>query len=280
MEGSDQRARQVVSASIANGGSVRLLYPESLGEVDPLEAYGRLAPLVSGRPAVRVNMIASLDGASSAGGLSGALGGPADRALLATLRSLADVILVGAGTARAEHYGPARLSDRARARRRALGLSEVPPIAVITRSCRLDWATPFFVAAEARPVVVTVAGAAESDRHQAAEVADVVLAGDHDVEMERVLAALAERGNGNVLMEGGPSLVGQLATAGLVDELCLTVSPTLLSGDAQRILTGPVLDPQTSLRLVTVFCDDAFVFLRYQRVDVMDDRRTNPIATE
>jgi riboflavin biosynthesis pyrimidine reductase len=244
---------------------VRQLYPESLGEVDPLVAYGRLGPLDSGRPAVRVNMIASIDGASSAGGLSGALGGPADRALLATLRSLADIILVGASTARAEHYGPARLSESARARRRALGLSEVPPIAVITRSCRLDWATPFFVAAEARPVVVTVAAAAQSDRDQGAEVADVVLAGDENVEMDKALAALAERGIGNVLMEGGPSLIGQLATAGLVDEFCLTVSPTLLSGDAQRILTGPGLDPRTSLRLATLFCDDAFVFLRYER---------------
>jgi riboflavin biosynthesis pyrimidine reductase len=245
---------------------VRQIYPESVDAVDPLVAYGRLGPLVSGRPAVRVNMIASLDGASSAGGLSGAVGGPADRALLATLRSLADIILVGAATARAEHYGPARLGESARARRRAIGLSEVPPIAVITRSCRLDWTTPFFVAAEARPVVVTVSAAAESDRNQAAEVADVVLAGDHDVELDQVLARLAERGIGNVLMEGGPSLIGQLASAGFVDEFCLTVSPTLLSGDARRILTGPVLDPGISLRLATVFCDDAFVFLRYRRV--------------
>jgi riboflavin biosynthesis pyrimidine reductase len=248
------------------GGCVRQLYPESIGEVDPVVVYGRLAPLPSGRPAVRVNMISSLDGANSKGGLSGALGGPADRALLAGLRSLADIILVGAATARAEHYGPARVGDRARADRRALGLSEVPPIAVITRTCRLDWGSRFFAAAEARPVVVTVEAAAETDRSQAAEVADVIVAGDRDVEIDRVLAVFGERGIGNVLMEGGPSLIGQLATAGLVDELCLTVSPTLLSGDARRILTGPVLDPAVSLLLASVLCDDAFVFLRYGRV--------------
>jgi riboflavin biosynthesis pyrimidine reductase len=83
-------------------------------------------------------MIVSVDGAASLQGRSGALGGPADKALFATLRSLADVLLVGAGTMRAEGYGPARLSDDARARRRDWGLPPVPPIAVITRSCRLD----------------------------------------------------------------------------------------------------------------------------------------------
>jgi riboflavin biosynthesis pyrimidine reductase len=141
----------------------------------------------------------------------------------------------------------------------------VPPIAVITRSCRLDWASRFFAEAEARPVVVTVAAAAESDRKQAAEVAEVIVAGDHDVEIDRTLAAFGERGIGNVLMEGGPSLIGQLARAGLVDELCLTVSPTLLSGDAGRILTGPLLDPAISMQLASVLYDDAFVFLRYRR---------------
>jgi riboflavin biosynthesis pyrimidine reductase len=166
---------------------VRQLYPEVIGEVDSAAVYGRLAQLPSGRPAVRTNMISSLDGANSKDGLSGALGGPADRALLGTLRSLADLILVGAATARAEHYGPARVSDQARADRRALGLTEVPAIAVITRSCRLDWASRFFAEAEARPVVVTVAAADQSDRDRAAEVADVIVAGDHDVELDRAL---------------------------------------------------------------------------------------------
>jgi riboflavin biosynthesis pyrimidine reductase len=245
---------------------VRQLFPDPLEDVDPLAVYGRLEPLASGRPAVRVNMIASVDGASSAGGLSGALGGPADRALLRTLRSLADVILVGAATARAEHYGPARLGEKARARRLELGIPEVPAIAIITRSCLLDWESPFFTDAEQRPIVVTVASAREADRHRAAEVADVVLAGDTDVEGGLALAALSERGAGNVLMEGGPSLIGQLAAADLIDELCVTVSPTLLSGDARRILTGAPLDPGIQLDLASVLYDDRFLFLRYDRV--------------
>ncbi len=244
---------------------MRQLFPDPLEDVDPLTTYGRLARHPSGRPAVRVNMIASIDGASSAGGLSGALGGPADRALFATLRSLADVILVGAATARAEHYGPARVSQPGRARRRQLGISEVPAIAVVTRSCLLDWASPLFSDAEQRPIVVTVASAAQDDRARAAAVADVVLAGDHDVDMDRALAVLGERGADNVLMEGGPSLIGQLAKADLVDELCVTLSPTLLSGDARRILTGGSIDPPARLDLATVLYDAGFLFLRYHR---------------
>ena len=138
---------------------MRQLFPTA-GDVDPADAYGRLAALGPSRPRVRLNMIASVDGAASLQGRSGALGGPADKALFATLRSLADVVLVGAGTMRAEGYGPARLSDDARARRRDWGLPPVPPIAVMTRSCRLDWSARFFTEAEQRPLVVTVASAA------------------------------------------------------------------------------------------------------------------------
>jgi riboflavin biosynthesis pyrimidine reductase len=244
---------------------LRQFFPDPVDEVDPLVVYGRLTRVATGRPAVRVNMITSIDGASSAGGLSGALGGSADRALLATLRSLADVVLVGAATARAEHYGPARLSDAARSRRRQLGLPEVPPIAVITRSCLLDWGSSFFADAEQRPVVVTVANAREADRRRAAQVADVVIAGDDDVDTERALVALGDRGAANILMEGGPSLIGQLADADLMDELCVTVSPTLLSGDARRILTGRPIDPPARLALASALYDDSFLFLRYHR---------------
>lgn len=243
----------------------RRLHPNPAEAVDPVAEYGRLAPLAAGRPAVRVNMIASIDGASSAGGLSGALSGPPDKAVFAVLRSLADVIVVGAATMRAEGYGPARLDCAARARRRGWGLPEVPPIAVLTRACRLDWGSTFFTEAEQRPIVITVAAAAEADRRRAGEVAEVVVAGDRDVEPVRALGALADRGAGNVLVEGGPSLNGQLAAAGLLDELCLTLSPTLLAGDARRIATGATLTPPATLELAHVLEGGGFLFLRYRR---------------
>lgn len=244
---------------------MRRLHPCPADAVDPVAEYGRLAPLVAGRPAVRVNMIASVDGASSAGGLSGALGGPPDKAVFAALRCLADVVVVGAATMRTEGYGPVRLDRAARARRRTWDLPEVPPIAVVTRSCRLDWRSTFFTDAEQRPLVLTVDAATKADRRRAGEVAEVVLAGDRDVEPARALGALADRGAGNVLVEGGPSLNGQLAAAGLLDELCLTVSPTLLVGDATRIATGAALEPPAALELAHVLEEGGFLFLRYRR---------------
>ena len=243
---------------------MRQLFPTA-GDVDPADGYGRLAALGPNRPRVRLNMIASVDGAASLQGRSGALGGPADKALFATLRSLADVVLLGAGTMRAEGYGPARLSDDARARRRDWGLPPVPPIAVMTRSCRLDWSARFFAEAEQRPLVVTVASAATTDRARAAEVADTVIAGDDDVDLARVVGALAERGHTNVLSEGGPDIAARFATAGLLDEVCLTLAPLLAAGEARRILDGAALAPPPVLGLALVLEADGYLFLRYRR---------------
>jgi riboflavin biosynthesis pyrimidine reductase len=223
---------------------VRQLYPVALDPVDPFGVYADL-PRASGRPAVRVNMIASVDGAATVGGLSGGLGGPADHALFAVLRELADVVLVAAGTVRAEGYGPSTV-----------------PVAVVSRSLRLDFAAPFFTAATARPLVVTVAEAPPPARARAAEVADVLIAGERDVDLLRALELLGGRGFGAVLAEGGPSLNGQLATAGLVDELCLTVSPMLVGGDARRIASGQAPAVPRGLELCSVCEDDSFLFLR------------------
>jgi riboflavin biosynthesis pyrimidine reductase len=174
---------------------VRQLFPSPVDPVDPADVYGdppRAGP--GGRPGVRLNMIASVDGATTVAVVSGGLGGAADHHLFALLRSLADVVLVAAGTVRAEGYGPSRV-----------------PVAVVTRSCRLDWASPFFTAPVARPIVVTVAGAPPDALARAAEVAEVVVAGERDVDL-------------------GPTLNAQLAGAGLLDELCLSLSPAWSAG--------------------------------------------------
>jgi riboflavin biosynthesis pyrimidine reductase len=242
---------------------MRLLFPDP-GDVDPVDAYGRLSR-VGTRPRVRLNMIASVDGGASFKGRSGELGGPADKALFATLRSLGDVILVGAATMRTEGYGPVRLDETARARRRRWGLASVPPIAVLTRTCRLDWNSRFFTDAEQRPIVVTVSSAAGTDRYRAAEVADLIVAGEDRVDLAIAVSALGELGYDNVLAEGGPGIAAELATANLLDELCLTVSPLLVGGDARRILDGEPLEVPTRLRLCDVFEADGYLFLRYRR---------------
>jgi 5-amino-6-(5-phosphoribosylamino)uracil reductase len=242
---------------------MRMLYPDSVAVVDPVVVYSDL-PVNEHRPCVRLNMIVSVDGGTSWGGVSGALGGSADKALFSVLRSVADVVLVAAGTMRAENYGPARLPDDVREQRRARGQRPVPPIAVVSRSCRMAWDTPFFTDAVERPIVVTVAAAAESDRARAAEVADVVVVGDHDVDLTAALDELEARGAANVLAEGGPTLNGELARADLLDELCVTLSPTLASGDAKRLISGSTLDQLRTLQLRSICEDGDFLFLRYR----------------
>ena len=244
---------------------MRCLYPKCQDQVDPVAAYGRPACHPSGRPAVRLNMISSVDGAAVLAGRSGPLGGVADRNLFATLRSLASVILVGAGTMRVEGYGPVRLGDVARARRLSDGMAPVPPIAVVTRSCHLPWEAPFFTEAESRPVVVTAAAAPQENLDRAASVADVIVAGDLEVDLARAVEALGQRGYSDVLAEGGPRIAAQLSAALLVDELCLTLSPMLTGGDARRILDGPALSPPTTLGLDLVLEADEYLFLRYRR---------------
>ena len=242
---------------------MRMLFPDAVDVVDPVVVYADL-PRVEHRPCVRLNMIVSVDGGTSWGGVSGALGGPADKALFSVLRSVADVVLVAAGTMRAEKYGPAQLATEVREARRRRGQSPVPPIAVVSRSCRMEWDTPFFTAAASRPIVITVAGAEETDRAQAAEVADVIVVGDRDVDLSAALDELGARGAGNVLAEGGPTLNGELARAGLLDELCVTLSPRLASGDAKRIISGSTLDELAELRLRSICEEDDFLFLRYR----------------
>ena len=225
---------------------MRQLLPDPIDDVDPADVYADF-PEVDGRPSVRLDMVASVDGATAIGGVSGGLGGPADKRVFQALRSLADVIMVAAGTVRAEHYGPSTV-----------------PIAIVTRSCLLDWEAPLFTEPETTPVIVTVATAPADNRERADEVADVIVVGDHDVDLTRAVAALGERGARRVLAEGGPTFNGHLAAAGLLDEVCLTVSPSIVSGTSKRIVTGTHLRSPVGMTLRSLCEDDGLLFLRYR----------------
>jgi 5-amino-6-(5-phosphoribosylamino)uracil reductase len=242
---------------------MRLLYPEFVQSVDPAEVYADV-PVVDGRPSVRLNMIVSVDGGTSWNGVSGALGGPADKALFSTLRSLTDVVLVASGTMRAENYGPAQLPTAIQDARRERGQQPNPPIAVVSSSCRFDWGSPFFTAATSRPYIVTVSSADASARKQASEVAELIIAGEQTVDLTVAVEELGARGADNILAEGGPTLNGELAKAQLLDELCVTLAPLLASGDAKRIISGSTLAELAHLRLRSICEADEYLFLRYR----------------
>lgn len=223
-------------------------------------------------------MIASADGASSLNGRSGGLSGPGDRLVFSVLRSLADVIVVGAGTARAEKYRPVRPAEvwpELRA-----GRTATPPIAVVTTKLSLDLESPLLTESppQARTVVLTTQQCPEERRAAAAAgQADVLVAGADRVAPEAMIDALAARGHQRILIEGGPHLLGQINAAGLMDELCLTFSPVLEGGRADRILVPPpfgavpgqqrcegaVAWPPADLTLAGVLEDNGSLLCRY-----------------
>jgi riboflavin-specific deaminase-like protein len=252
---------------------VRLLHltgdHHGLADHDELEPsdlatlYGAGRERRRGRPWVTVGMIASADGATSLDGVSGPLGGPGDKAVFRTLRSLADVILVGAGTVRAEDYGPPLATPAVRAARRARGQRDVPRLAIVTGRLDLDPAARVF-APDARPVVVTTEDAAADARARFADVADVLAVGTGQVDLAAAVVTLGATGAGAVLCEGGPSLNGQLLSLGLVDELCLTIAPLAVAGSGARLAHGPpALGGPCELTLAHAAEEDGFVFLRY-----------------
>ncbi|HEX6392873.1 MAG TPA: pyrimidine reductase family protein [Acidimicrobiales bacterium] len=242
---------------------MRALLPIAAANVDITDAYAVGRSQVPGRAFVRCNMISSLDGAISLNGRSGTLGGPADRMVFQVLRSLADVILVGAGTMRTEGYGPAVLNEDLRNQRKERGQPAVPPIAVVTRSGNLDWSSPFFTEAEQRPIVVTTTGTNPGARERAGHAAELVLAGEDNVDLEEAIANLYGSGYRSVLLEGGPGLNADVVNAGLLDELCVTLSPRIVAGDGPRILAGPELSVPLELDPVHLLEQDGFYFYRF-----------------
>lgn len=220
---------------------------------------------------LRANMVASLDGAATVDGRSGGLSGEADEQVFAMLRALADVILVGAGTARAEGYRPVRPDSEGR-RWSWLREGRTPsaPIAVITRALDLDTDGPLIAGAppHARTIVITTESAPQQRRTAAARTAEVVVAGEASVDLKAAVDALAERGHQRISCEGGPHLLAQLAGAGLLDELCLTVSPLLAGPGADRIVTGGLPMPgggTQPLTLAHTLADDGYLICRYVR---------------
>lgn len=194
-------------------------------------------------PWLRVNFVATLDGSASAAGVSGSLGGPDDLRVFDLLRRVADVVLVAAGTVRDEGYGPMVLHDADVTWRRAHGMPDHPVFAIVSRSLSLDPASRVFTEAPVRAVVLTSAAAAASETGVAlSSVADVVPcspgADPGSVDVSLVRDALVARGFGTIHCEGGPSFLGSLIAADAVDELTLTIDPSLEGGAGPRIARG------------------------------------------
>ncbi|MEU3794933.1 pyrimidine reductase family protein [Streptomyces fructofermentans] len=216
---------------------------------------------------LRANMVSTLDGAAQHEGRSQPISGAADMRVFGTLRGVADAVVVGAETVRQEGYRPARARADFAALREAAGQGPAPAIAVVSASLDLDFSLPLFTEPLV-PTLVLTGASADPGRVAGAEKAGarVVIAGDGaGVDPARGVRALADLGLGRLLTEGGPRLLGQLVAAGVLDELCLTLSPMLVAGDAQRIAGGPGTAVPERFELVSLLEEAGFLFSRYRR---------------
>lgn len=217
---------------------MRLLHPDvrDVSPEDLFDLYDEPGPLL------RAGFVTSVDGTIAVDGTSAALGSPADKAVFRALRTVADAVLVGAGTARTEDYGPVKHPPAAAVWRAAHGFSERTPLVVVTRSGDLAHDARFLNG----PTLFAVPAGVD--------VPGEVLSSPDPVELVQALHA---RGLTRLLCEGGPSLLTALLAADVVDELCLTTSPRAVGNGPHLI--GEV--PQRDLVLTSLVHEDPGVLL-------------------
>ncbi|MEU8420974.1 pyrimidine reductase family protein [Micromonospora sp. NPDC048835] len=244
------------------GIPIRRLWPEP--STQPLDdaalttLYGRVD-----QPRLRVNFVASLDGAVTVDGYSAGLSGAPDKRVFGLLRMVCDALVVAAGTLRHEAYRAVRLNETRRAWRRDHGLAEYPTLVVVSNSLDLDPAQAAFADAPARPIVLTHADA--DPPPGLTDVADLLRCGAERVDLTAGLAELHGRGLTQLLCEGGPHLFGALTAADLVDELCLTVSPLLAGPGPGRITAGEAAPPRHLPLRHVLAAEDGVLMLRHAR---------------
>jgi len=206
---------------------VRLLH----GDGDPTTPEGLRAIYAPPRlPWLRANMVSSLDGAATgADGRSGTVNNAVDLDVFHVLRDLADAVLVGAGTVIAETYA-----------------AKGTPIVIVSRRGRVPDDLRGCEPGAVRLATVAEAPGLDAARDEIGEE-NVYVTGTSEVDLSALLDRLHEEGMRHVLCEGGPTLLGSLLEAGVVDELCHTITPKLLAGDGRRIVTGPPTDVPVSL---------------------------------
>jgi len=216
--------------------------PTSVSE--QLEAYRPWEEAPEERPLVGMNFVATVDGRATIAGRSGPIGSDTDTAMLVGLRSRFEAVMIGAGTMRAERYGPMK-----------------PLLVLVSGRLDLPWDAPIFTEDGGDALIFT---ASETEPPETAATVEVVR---HEgaVNLREALRYLRQaRGIRALLSEGGPHLHAQMQADGLVDDLFLTIAPKLSGGEAPRILEGS-LPGVTGLELAWLLEEDGELFARYRR---------------
>lgn len=222
---------------------------------------------------VYANMITSLDGVAALAAARGA--GPtlrgdcdADRFVMGLLRALADALLIGAGTLRADrnHLWTAAYVDRQHADDyRSWGRPD-PRLVVVTASGALD---PAERALQAGALVITTDAGARRLGNRLPAACTVRSLGATAPSGRMILDAVRAEGHRRILTEGGPTILSRLVTDRMLDELFLTVAPVLAgrrSGDGRLgLVEGGTFLPDAGrwARLLSLRRAGSHLFLRY-----------------
>lgn len=225
---------------------MRRLLPSADDQITLEEAYSAPLGRHDDRPWVGLSMVSSIDGSTVLDGASAGLSSANDIAVLGQLRAVADVVVVGAGTARGEGYGPPKKPGQR--------------IGVITRSGTVDLDTELFTSG-AGFVITTETAPVDGD------AVDVIRVGVDDIDLPAAIAAIPDLCPDArfVQAEGGPTLNGAFAQADLFDEMNITTSPSIIGGSGLRLVNnGPDLAQRFTLEQLLID-EQSFVFSRWRR---------------
>jgi riboflavin-specific deaminase-like protein len=238
---------------------MRRLFPTAAELPDPSSLEEEY--LVAEVRHLRANFVMSIDGMVEVGGRSSPLGGAADRAAFMAMRAVADAILVGAGTVRAENYGPVQLEPAVTERRLERDQTDLPVLAIVSNRADLSLTARVF-SGDRKPLVLTSAASAAL-RGDLAGSAEVVVCGEKEVDLAIAIDELSDRGLPRVLCEGGPTLLRSLLEAQRLDELCVTTAPALIGPGHRGLLGEGSLSDTVRLHLTAVLEGDGMIFSRY-----------------
>lgn len=249
-------------AELTYAPGVQLIYPEHKpGSPEELASNLRLHELApEGRPYLGLNMVGSLDGKATLNWRTRGLSSDIDRRLFHHLRTQADAVMVGAGTAREERYGRVTKSDELREKRANEGLVPDALAVVISGRLNLPADLPLLNDPDQKVVIAT-----RSEEELPGLTGDVEYARLGD-DLPRLVAYLHERhGVRSILCEGGPTLNSHLFASKLVDELFLSVSPKVVGGSAAlTIVAGRELVEPAEANLISVAEAENELFTRWR----------------
>lgn len=218
-----------------------------------------------GRPYVIANMVATTDGHATLAGRTRELSSGSDRELFHRLREQVDAVMAGPATIAIEHYGPLVRDETRQARRTARGLDPQPLAVTASRSLELPVTAPLFEHGESRIVLLAGSGGEVPETRAELIVERVPGPDERTIDLLAGMERLRERhGVRTLLLEGGPTLLGAMFEAGVVDELFLVLAPLLVGGGPEAaIVEGPALPQPIRLRILSLLEDDDFLFARY-----------------